>query len=748
MHLHHIPSAFLLKFKLSILIPFGLLTIFSLFMLTKLGIQASFTTRLPDDDFFLQKTQEIDKYFAPSDFIIISVEDNSISGKRTLRTIQNISQKVKEIPEIASVISLTTIKDLVVSDEELSFRPIFDGKISDGSMIRIKRTLLENELFKKFLITKDERAYAIYIFPKKSADNAKLIPKLQKILSEKNAHSLYMFGDRFLRYHIERNTLKDLLFLGLLSLIFIYIAETAISRSFIIGLALLTSSILPTVWILGLLPILGIELEVVTVFVPVIIIALSTTYGVHMLRYYVMDQFRDVYRTLDKSTPIIIYASLTTMIGFSSLLVSKIKDLKIFGLLLIIGIAFSALATLFVLPALLSKIKVERRIDKLFLPNYSGGWRKSLLFMIITFTVISVVGITRIGYDYRIGYFFKKSNPISRSINYFYDRYGGIDQLEVVIDTGEEYGLINHRLFKKIKSFTNEIDRDNNTGQVISFIDFVEWANGKMSGSDAPEAPETDEEIGETLELLSSGDIGLGIDSFVDASYSMSKIIIRFGNRNVSSDKSGKILTGIEKKIGNFLDQNLPGVKYDILGIPVQNKRSLFYIIKGQLFGIALFFPILFIVLGILFRSFKWAIISIIPTALGIVYYFGLMGWFRIPLTHPTSVSIAAIMGVSVDDVIYFILFFKDQLKNDSYENAIKNARRGAGIAIVQTTIILVIGLSVFLFSSFSTITQCGLLMALSLVLCMLVTLILIPEIILLFFNHKQREVRNNYKQD
>ncbi len=748
MHLHHIPSAFLLKFKLSILIPFGLLTAFSLFMLTKLGIQASFVTGLPDDDPFLQKTQEIDKYFAPSDFIIISVEDNSISGKRTLGEIENISQKVRGIPEVASVISLTNIKDLVVSDEELSFKPIFDGKISDESMIRIKKALHENELFKKFLITDDERAFAIYIFPKKSADNDKLIPKLQNIVSEKYTHSLYIFGDRLLRYHIKRDTLKDLLLLGFLSLIFIYIAETAISRSYIIGLALLASSILPTVWILGLLPILGIELEVITVFVPVIIIALSTTYGIHILRYCVIDQFSDIYRTLDRATPIIVYASLTTMIGFSSLLVSKIRNLKIFGILLIIGIAFSALAALFVLPALLSKIKVERRINRPFLPNCSGGFRKSLPFMIIIFTVISLVGITRIGYDYRIGYFFKKSNPISRSINYFYDRYRGIDQLEVVIDTGEEYGLINHRLFKKIKSFTDEIDRDKNTGQVISFIDFVEWANGKMSASDAPETPKTDEEIGETLELLSSGDIGLGIDSFVDASYSMSKIIIRFGNRNVSSDKSGKILTGIEKKIGNFLDQNLPGVKYDILGIPVQNKRSLFYIIKGQLFGIALFFPILFIVLSILFRSFKWAIISIVPTALGIVYYFGLMGWLRIPLTHPTSISIAAIMGVSVDDVIYFILFFKDQLKNDSYENAIKKTRRGAGIAIVQTTTIIVFGLSVFLFSSFSTITQCGLLMALSFVLCMLVTLILIPEVILLFFNNKQREAGNNYNQD
>lgn len=746
MLLSQIPSGYLLKFATKGLVPFFIFTLFSIMMLFKLDINPAFVNSLPLDDEMIIKTAQINKSFTTSDFIIISVEDEGDLHEKTVGTIKSISRELNEISDLASVVSLTTIKDIEISGDVLSFISIFDGKINKDSINRTRQKLQENLLFKKILLSKDESAHSIYAFPQKTADYDTMIPEILEAISDTHyPGKIFIFGEMILKYYTKKNNIKDFLFLGFLTLIIIYFLEILISGSLITGSALLLCSILPTVWILGLFSLFGIQFQAVTILVPVIVLALSTSYGIHLFRYCVMDSFKNIYNAVDNASPIILNASLTTIIGFSTLLVSRIKEMRIMGALLITGIAFSALASLFVLPVLLCKRKSRPySISFAELNIFHDSRAKLPAIFLILLTIFLFGGIFLVGFDYRVGYHFKKNNPISSSINHFYDKYNGIDQLEVIINTEKEYGLIDRDLFHRIKNFSKEIENDIRIGQIISFIDFVEWANGRMSGNYGPLTPKTNEEIGETLEILSSGDSGFGIDSFVDASYSKAKIIIRFGNRNVTTRESGKMLLAIERKINEGFYRYMPNTHYDILGTPLQNKKSLYYIIRAQLFGILLFFSLLFIFLIFLFKSFKWAFITIVPTCLGVVYYFGLMGWLGIPLTHPTSFSIGAVMGVSVDDSIYFILFFRNQLKTNSYKDAIIKTKKEAGVAIIQTTFIISAGLSVLLFSTYSTISHSGLLTALSLIICTMVTLIIIPHIILWFF-HKNQKVAAEY---
>jgi len=741
MRLKQIPSSCFRFCGVWGLIPFAVFTLFSGYMITRSDVSADFSASLPADDPFSKKSHKLNSYFSDKDFIIISIENTGSKDLQSIRAIADISAGLQSIPEVDSVVSLTTVKDMLVTEDEISFVPLYDGTMDDRALSRIKKTVRSDELLRMFLLSKDEKAYSLYVFPKENADNSILVPKIQNILDKCGQHDAHVFGDRVLKYIIKKGTFKDLLLLSLTGMLLVFLSEILISRSLMGGIALLTSTFLSVVWTFGLFPLFNVKFEITTILVPVIIIALSTTYGVHLLRFFRLDESGGIPYALNTASPTIVYAGFTTMVGFSTLLLFRIKILKIVGGFLILGIVFSVLASLFVLPVLLSVIQLGYKSRSFVFRTLHGKKQIIPVYALLLFTLWSAAGILMVGYDYRVRYIFKKKNPVTRTMNYMYTRYGGLEQLEVVVDTGVEYGLVNLDVFQRLKRATEQLRAEKNIGQVVSFIDFVEWVNGKLSGSSHERTPANEEEIGEALELLSSGDIGLGVNAFIDASYTKAKIIIRFGSRDTSTVKAGKLLSTLLGKINSVFSDLPQGVHYNTIGIPIQNRRELFYIVRGQLLGIAFFIPILFLFLIALFRSLKLAALSIIPTVTGVLFYFGFMGWMRFPITRPSGLSIAVVLGVSVDDAIYFVLFFRNNLGKlgrslapGVLQTALKNTRHGAGIAIIQTTAIIVVGLSVFQLSSYSVISQSGLLIMLSLIVCTLVTLIELPYFIELFF--------------
>jgi predicted RND superfamily exporter protein len=109
------------------------------------------------------------------------------------------------------------------------------------------------------------------------------------------------------------------------------------------------------------------------------------------------------------------------------------------------------------------------------------------------------------------------------------------------------------------------------------------------------------------------------------------------------------------------------------------------------------------------------------------------MGWLRIPLSYTTALTTSIVLGTSVEDVLYFVLFYRQQAARLGHEEAMALTGQKAGIATVQTTLIIVIGLAVLLISSITPITQSGILTGLSLSFGTLVTLLVVPPLIARF---------------
>lgn len=159
MNLNQWPVFLLKKCKNFGFLPFIIITAFALCLLFRLDIQSSFMKSLPDDNPIMKTTGEINSKFASSDFIIASIDSDPSNSTETMRKVDALSEEFAKLPDLAGVVSATTVKDMVVSNDEIAFVPIFKRDSNTDSADQLLKKITDTELFRKFLVSNESKAF-------------------------------------------------------------------------------------------------------------------------------------------------------------------------------------------------------------------------------------------------------------------------------------------------------------------------------------------------------------------------------------------------------------------------------------------------------------------------------------------------------------------------------------------------------------------------------------------------------------
>jgi predicted RND superfamily exporter protein len=144
-----------------------------------------------------------------------------------------------------------------------------------------------------------------------------------------------------------------------------------------------------------------------------------------------------------------------------------------------------------------------------------------------------------------------------------------------------------------------------------------------------------------------------------------------------------------------------------------------------------------------LFRSLRMTIVVLIPNLVPILIVAGVMGLAGVSMKVSTSIIFTIAFGIAVDDTIHFISKLKLVLLHEpSLFRAVRKTYLMAGKAVIVTSLILVGGFSTLIFSSFDGTFYVGLLIGLTLLFGVVAELTLLPILILYFYKHKPREIR------
>ncbi|MDJ0838599.1 MAG: MMPL family transporter [Acidobacteriota bacterium] len=427
-----------------------------------------------------------------------------------------------------------------------------------------------------------------------------------------------------------------------------------------------------------------------------------------------------------------LYCALTTMVGFGSLIVSGIKPVEDFGLMMAIGIGVAYLLVFTFFPAALMFTKgtrpPKRRAAGFSLTHALAAFTHKRGPLILVVALVLAVGggfgISRLSVENRFIDYFKEDTEIYRGMLLIDEEMGGTTPLEIILDGGEKdywFKAENRDKLRKIHTFLDELPE---TGKVLS-LDSTLRVGEKINGN----KPLNDFLLRMIRTALPQEMKQQILKPFVKDDFSQVRINVRVLETNPDLKRAvlvEKIATFLEEDMG-FAPEN-----YRLTGLYILYNNLLQSLFDSQIKTIAVVFLATWLMFSLLFRSFYLALIAVVPNVFPVVVVLGTLGWLGIPLDIMTVTVAAITIGIAVDHTIHYIHRFKKEYATlGNYVDTVYRCHGSIGNAMYYTSITIIVGFSILSLSNFIPTIYFGLFTGLAMIVAMLAAMTLLPRLLI-----------------
>jgi predicted RND superfamily exporter protein len=581
--------------------------------------------------------------------------------------------------------SPTTVEDFVLRGGTLASVPLC-GPVDGGQELAAR--LAASPLLSKLFLSSDGTAWTLILAV--SAPDDELLPPIESLRSA--FPEIRIAGMPYYAAVNEKILQREFVPLLACAAAALLLIELIILRAFGPAIFLWAFSLLPTLLLMGLFVLTGTPMRLQYVLAPVLTLSLTNSYVTHVYRGWAEGGF-DPRGAIRSRAKIVFLDALTTVLGFGSLFISPIRELVVLGAFAIAGAAFSVLVGLVALPAALGLVGRPSAADRRFAASEGEGLRpirRRWPRIGAWAAVCAVLGLFTLriesGLDAR-DQFLPWSDRAKEAV-FFDEAYRGLGEASLIVTTGKENGFVDLVLFRSLSALELDLAALPDVGSVYGPTDLVKESLARWEGG--PELavePRSEADIGESLELLSNAGGGLFSRGFVDPGWSSAKIRISVSPGFKAASDYPQLRARAEKAIA----ARLPGVKVLWAGEVAKNSIDQRAFIQGQVSGGLSFFAFLFVGLCIVFRSIPRAFaVSIVPMTgfLASISIMGILGW-RLSPVH--AIALATIAGTGVDNAIVLVL---------------RGWTAEARDATVDTTLLIVLSMSVLLLCSSFLVVQ------------------------------------------
>ena len=137
--------------------------------------------------------------------------------------------------------------------------------------------------------------------------------------------------------------------------------------------------------------------------------------------------------------------------------------------------------------------------------------------------------------------------------------------------------------------------------------------------------------------------------------------------------------------------------------------------------------------MALLFSSFRMILVSMVPNIIPLLITAAIMGYTKIPIKPSTIIVFSIALGISVDNAIQYLSRYRHELKvtNGAIKHSAISALHEAGFSMIYTSIVLVLGFSVFIVSGFGGTQALGILISTTLFIAMFFNIMVLPSLLL-----------------
>jgi hypothetical protein len=557
---------------------------------------------------------------------------------------------------------------------------------------------------------------------------------------------------------------SDIIVFGLGVFLFIIATLWFVFKKLIWIIVPISSCFFSVIIMTGLLGLLGWKVTVISSNFIALMLILTMAMNIHMSTRFLQlkndfpdsSNFEIISITTGKMFWPIIYTVLTTICAFLSLIFSGIKPIIDFGWMMTFGLITSFVVTFTLLPTLLSFVSdnsveinenKESKITSFFAKISNNN--KNIIFTLTGIVIIlSVLGISRLEVENSFINYFNKNTEIYKGMKLIDEKLGGTTPLEVILkfpdqdknksdedDEFEDWGEGENKddekywftkdKIDKIDSVHNYLDGLPAVGKVLSFSSIIQVAtqlnNNKPLGT---------LEMGVLYSKIPESIKKEIIDPYISIKDNEARISLR-----IIDSQDGLRRNDLIKKINlDLKDQlNLNDEEFKLAGVLILFNNLLQSLFKSQILTLGLVMIGIFAMFMVLFRNIKLSIIGVVPNFIAAFFILGIIGLLGIPLDMMTITIAAITIGIAVDNSIHYIYRFKEEyLKHQDYEKTLKICHSTVGVAILNTSITIVFGFSILVFSKFIPTIYFGVFTGIAMLLAMISVLTLLPSLLLL----------------
>jgi len=740
----------IVKFRWLVIPVFILTAAFFATQIPKAEIEPDIKAMLPAHLESRVNTDKIDELFGGTEMLILIIKTDDVLNAATLQRTEAISRQMKRIKGVDKVLSLFELKSIKGEEGAMIVNPAVKSiPRTEEEKEELRKDIRDNDLVYGSVVSKDFTLTAVIALLKADVEDSFIVGEVKKLVEQNPGEEEVVIGGlpetRVMVASSIQGDIRKLIPLALLiMLIFLFICFRQL-RGVLLPFAVVIMSIIVSA---GIIPLAGWKINVITVILPIFLIAVANDYGIHLIAKYQelnvegnpqtnRELAKEIFRSL--SLPVLL-TGLTTIAGMLCLLGHIAIPARQVGVLASIGTAFALAASLFFISAVVSFLPKPRPV---FHPNNEAAKRhlfdrilhffghfvtrrpKAIVIGSFVCAAVLSTGIFFIDVDTDPNRFFPHDSPLVYASELINEKLGGAQNVAVVV-SGD---IKDPRVMNKIDRLERRIGELPEVGSTSSIARVVRMMSRALHDEEEEgydTIPDTRNAVAQYFMLYSMSGDPDDFEKMVDFPYENALITARVNT--TSTPKLNAIKEQIMEMTRNDEEVKLVGgfafILSDIARI----------IVNGQLLSLGLAIVIVGVLLMFLFRSVTAGIVSSLPLGLSVIVLFSLMGIFGIELNIATAMLSSIMIGVGVDYTIHFLWRYRaERYKGLMPQDAAKKTLTTTGRGIIFNGFSVIVGFLVLFTSGFMPIRFFGFLIVVSIFSCLVGAVVFIPALCLVF---------------
>ena len=502
-------ASFIRKRSLWIILAVLALSVFSATFISRIRYSDDITAFFPENSKEVTLFKDVSDEFGGLDIALVGIETDDLFTLQNLRMLRAASRQIKSIDGVASVTSITEMRDFEekkIGEETGSLIQDLVGELpgdmSADELKALRDKVLSREHLVGSVVSKKGDAALIICKLERASSLWKVSNEIkQAVASAVGARKdvrVYYGGAPFISAYITEGTQSDVVrlspWVALTVVIIIFLSFHSVWAALLALLALIIGLVVTV----GFMPLLGLPMDLVSTSLPMILASIGAAYGIHVLaRYFmILSLKKDVVRTdavqdTFKQVGIpVIMSGLTTVVGFASFLVMDIKPLRNFGFVMAIGVFVCLVVSMLFIGAILNRVRIGKPgkgetgeligdiLHGIALRVSSYPRTAMAVFFLVLF--VSVYYVTRITSETTTESYFPHDSEPVRSDEFMVQRFGGSLFLQLYVRGDIKSPLV----LREMQKMEDAVGRIEGATEVQSITMPVSLASSALTGKE------------------------------------------------------------------------------------------------------------------------------------------------------------------------------------------------------------------------------------------------------------------------